>query len=548
MSNVPAAQYLRMSTERQEYSLDFQSARIASYAQENGFTVCRTYCDEAKSGLEIARRSGLSSLLQDVIEGKLPYKAILVYDVSRWGRFQDPDEAAHYEFLCKTTGVQVHYCAEHFSNDGSLSGLILKTLKRVMAAEYSRELSEKVFAGESRVARDGFRAGGNPGYGLRRMLISASRTQKGELGHGERKNLSNERVKLILGPATEIHWVREIYRMFILENRDMQGIANELNRLRVPFLDGRRWTRMGVRGILTNQKYKGTCLYNRMNSRLSSRAKANAETEWIVVPNAFEAIIDPATFEAAQQVLRNKPFNLSDDQVLEGLRSILGAKGRLSTKLFLGAPNTLSKEGYRRRFGSLGRAYDLAGYDSPRKSTFVHRAEIRKVRRELMDTLVRLFPGEVSIQSCGSIRRDCLRLRNGTRVAVRACRRRKNNHKGPTWILQGVRAEKRLISLVVCVNADYATPDFIYLLPPIANRCAVAFSTDHSWLKKGIQLEKLSSFCDAVRQISHGDKRPIGGGRKAKGYISEDARAAMSESLRFRWAAKKKLSIGKEFL
>lgn len=543
MSNVPAAQYLRVSTERQEYSLEFQSARITNYAQENGFDVLQTYCDEARSGLEIGRRPGLSQLLQDVVGAKQSYKAVLVYDVSRWGRFQDPDEAAHYEFLCKAAGVRIHYCAEHFSNDGNLSSLILKTLKRVMAAEYSRELSEKVFAGESRVARDGFRAGGHPGYGFRRVLISASRTQKGELKLGERKNLSNERVKLILGPTTEIHWVQEIYRMFILENRDMQGIADELNGLKVPFIIGRRWTRMGVRGILTNPKYKGTCLYNRMNSRLNSRAKANAETEWIVVPDAFEAIIDPATFEAAQHVLRNKPFNLSDDQVLEGLRSVLRANGTLSTKLFLGAPNTLSKEGYRRRFGSLGRAYDLAGYDSPRKSTFVHRAEIRKVRRKLMDTLVSLFPGVVSIQSRGPIRRDCLRLKDGTRVAVRTCRRRKNNHKGPTWIIQGVRSEKRLISLLVCVNANNTAPDFTYVLPPIANRVAVVLSVDHSWFRKGIRLEKLSSFCNAVRQISREDNRPIGGGRKVKGYISEDARAAMSEALRFRWAAKKSLSI-----
>src|ERR1700690_2904406 len=133
MSSISAAQYLRVSTERQEYSLDFQSARIAHYAQENDFTVCQTYCDEAKIGLEIGRRSGLSRLIQDVVEAGQSYKAILVYDVSRWGRFQDPDEAAHYEFLCKAAGVQVHYCAKHFSNDGHPSSLILKTLKRVMA-------------------------------------------------------------------------------------------------------------------------------------------------------------------------------------------------------------------------------------------------------------------------------------------------------------------------------------------------------------------------------------------------------------------------------
>src|SRR5208282_2087982 len=133
MTTVPAARYLRVSTERQEYSLDRQSARIASYAQENGFAVCQTYCDEAKSGLEIGRRAGLSQLLQDVVGGKQSYQVVLVYDVSRWGRFQDPDEAAHYEFLCKAAGVPVHYCAEHFVNDGQSSSLILKTLKRVMA-------------------------------------------------------------------------------------------------------------------------------------------------------------------------------------------------------------------------------------------------------------------------------------------------------------------------------------------------------------------------------------------------------------------------------
>lgn len=403
-------------------------------------------------------------------------------------------------------------------------------------------MSEKVFAGESRVARDGFRAGGHPGYGFRRVLISANKTQKGELGPGERKSLSNERVKLILGPATEVHWIREIYRMFVSENRTMQGIADELNRLRVPFIDGRKWTRMGVRGILTNPKYKGTSVYNRRRSRLSSQAKTNPETEWVVIPDAFEAIIDPATFETAQQVLRDKPFNLSDDQVLEALRSVLRAKGKLSMTLFRGAPNTLSKEGYRRRFGSLVRAYDLAGYDSPLKTTVVRRAEIRKVRRELMQNLVELFPGEVSIQTRGAIRRDCLRLKDGTRVAVRACRSRKNNYKGSTWILQDARSEKRLISLLVCLNANNTTPEFIYVLPPIANRCAVVLSLDHSWFRRGVRLEKLSSFCDAVQQISRQDKQPIGGERRPKGSISEDARAAMSEALRYRWNAKKKLS------
>ncbi len=100
-------QYLRMSTEHQQYSLENQSAAIQRYANSHGFWIVQTYSDAAKSGLVLRRRSGLQKLLQDVVSGHSAYKAVLVYDVSRWGRFQDTDEAAHYEFLCKRAGIPV---------------------------------------------------------------------------------------------------------------------------------------------------------------------------------------------------------------------------------------------------------------------------------------------------------------------------------------------------------------------------------------------------------------------------------------------------------
>src|SRR5438045_1864347 len=137
---VPAAQYLRMSTEHQQYSLENQSVAIKRYADERGFVIVRSYEDVAKSGLLLRNRSGLSSMLQDVVSRPGGFKAILVLDVTRWGRFQDIHESAHYEFLCKQAGAPVHYCSEIFSNECTLANMIIKTLKRSMAAEYSREL------------------------------------------------------------------------------------------------------------------------------------------------------------------------------------------------------------------------------------------------------------------------------------------------------------------------------------------------------------------------------------------------------------------------
>jgi DNA invertase Pin-like site-specific DNA recombinase len=149
---IPAAQYLRMSPEHQQYSLLNQSAAIASYAEQNGFCIIRTYSDPGRSGLGIKNRPGLTNLLHDVVVHKYGFQAVLVYDVSRWGRFQDSDEAAHYEFLCKRAGIPVHYCTEQFKNDGSITSLLLKTIKRTMAAEYSRELGVKVHDGQARLA------------------------------------------------------------------------------------------------------------------------------------------------------------------------------------------------------------------------------------------------------------------------------------------------------------------------------------------------------------------------------------------------------------
>ena len=130
----------RLSTELQRYSTQNLVAAIAAYAQQQNLTLVRTYADLGRSGVRINRRPGLAELIRDVESGNADFDRVLVYDISRWGRFQDVDESAHYEFVCRRSGVKVAYCAEQFENDGSLLSSILKNIKRVMAAEFSREL------------------------------------------------------------------------------------------------------------------------------------------------------------------------------------------------------------------------------------------------------------------------------------------------------------------------------------------------------------------------------------------------------------------------
>ena len=152
-SAARAAEYVRMSTDHQKYSTENQADAIRQYAVRRGLEIVRTYADEGRSGLRLDGRDALKQLIEDVQNGKANFATILVYDVSRWGRFQDADESAYYEYICKRAGISVQYCAEQFENDGSPVSTIVKGVKRAMAGEYSRELSVKVFAGQCRLDR-----------------------------------------------------------------------------------------------------------------------------------------------------------------------------------------------------------------------------------------------------------------------------------------------------------------------------------------------------------------------------------------------------------
>src|SRR5215475_1746395 len=79
---VRAAQYLRMSTDKQEYSLTFQREAIAQYASRNHIRVVETYEDAGVSGLTLKNRHALTKLLVDVISPVRRFSVLLVFDVS----------------------------------------------------------------------------------------------------------------------------------------------------------------------------------------------------------------------------------------------------------------------------------------------------------------------------------------------------------------------------------------------------------------------------------------------------------------------------------
>ena len=328
--SVRAAQYVRMSTDHQKYSTENQAEAMQQYAARRAIEIVRTYADEGKSGLSLDGRDALKQLIEDVQSGDTDFTTILVYDVSRWGRFQDADESAYYEYICKRAGISVQYCAEQFENDGSPVSTIVKGVKRAMAGEYSRELSVKVFTGQCRLIELGFRQGGPPGYGLRRSLIDHAGSAKCELARGEHKSIHTDRVILVPGPPEEVDTVRSMYRSFVKEGKTEREIADILNERGLTTDLERPWTRGTVHQVLINEKYIGNNVWNRGSFKLKKKRVRNSPDMWIRSESAFESIVDRSLFEAAQAIIRERSRKLSSDEMLEALQQLLRDRGYLS--------------------------------------------------------------------------------------------------------------------------------------------------------------------------------------------------------------------------
>ena len=413
-----AAEYVRMSTEHQQYSTENQADKIREYAAQRGIEIVRTYADEGKSGLRIDGRQALQRLIKDVETGAADFQIILVYDVSRWGRFQDADESAYYEYICRRAGIQVAYCAEQFENDGSPVSTIVKGVKRAMAGEYSRELSAKVFAGQCRLIELGFRQGGPAGYGLRRTLVDQHGSIKSELTRGEHKSLQTDRVILMPGPEDEVRIVNLIYRWFIDEGLAESEIAGRLNAMKVRTDLDRDWTRATVNEVLTNEKYIGNNIYNRISFKLKKIRVVNTPEMWIKKEGAFEPIVQPDWFYTAQGIIRARGRRYTDEELIDRLRSLYQNRGILSGLIIDETESMPSTSVYVHRFGSLIRAYQMVGFTPDRDYRYL---EVNRFLRQLHPEIVAQTEAQIAAIGGAVVRdpaTDILRINNEFSVSV----------------------------------------------------------------------------------------------------------------------------------
>jgi hypothetical protein len=324
-----------------------------------------------------------------------------------------------------------------------------------MAAEFSRELGEKVFQGKTRIVQLGFWVGGPPGYGYRRLMVSADGKAKETMKHGEHKSLTTDRVILIPGPRKEVECVRRMFSMAI-EGQGGSAIARELNRRNI-MRYGKRWSPLDVRNIVRNPKYTGCNVWHRHSQRLrrDKRIRVGHE-QWIMKPGAFAPIVDRETFDRAQACFpRKADLTWSDEEILQRVRRLLKSKGRLSETLLLKARGMPATATILNHFGTYRQLYERVGYHLEAEDIFRGEQCERSLhlRRAIVNKITELFPDNVVVTHLPKRTRSMLLVDSSFMVSILLCRTGQRVGGRLHWVVKPVQAERKYITLLCTMNS-----------------------------------------------------------------------------------------------
>ncbi|MEJ7931758.1 recombinase family protein [Ramlibacter sp. AN1015] len=471
-----AAQYLRMSTDQQDLSIGLQQTAIERYAAAHGLEIVATYQDEAKSGLRIANRSGMRQLVRDVMDPRCPFSAVLVYDVSRWGRFQNTDASAYYDYHCRLFGVKVVYVAESFDQEAGPMAVLLKNMKRAMAAEYSRELGVKVRAGQVRVIQQGFSAGGGPALGLVRQAVTRDGLQRTTLGRGERKAIQSDRVRLVPAGDAEVALVQRIFQLYADTDIGVSQLAVRLNAEGYRTRSGVEFTDHFLHRLITHETLMGDYVWGKQMQTPEGEVPAPPERH-VRFDGLIEPIISREIWEKVQQKHRRRGASRRNPQRLLDELSVALRRNPALTAPDLQAAGCASSDAYWNAFGSMEAAYALLGRDpgAVRLSSLSRERKTKATTQEHVALVASLLSGQ-GCKVVTHMRRNTIVVNDALCLQVYVSTLR-GRCKEPTWLIPRrrlTRSEFRLLFLFgetgqggrMLLVPESARPQFPVLLRP----------------------------------------------------------------------------------
>ncbi|HYE19747.1 MAG TPA: recombinase family protein [Tepidisphaeraceae bacterium] len=370
------AYYRHSAQDRQENSVQIQQDQVRQWAAANGVEIIHEFADRGKSGLTAEGRHAFNDMMENWVKARGDFALVLCLDVSRWGRFQDLDQSATYSAECKRHGKELVYTAIGKARAGDGFYPVMIQFERFRSAQYSKELSDKVFRGCVKISQQGYWAGGKPPYGLARLLLDEAKRPVQVLAAGQRKSIQNQRVTPAPGDEQHVATIRRIFHEFTETLRSLAQIADGLNGDDIKSPGGGRWDGGKVRRILVNELYVGTLIYNRTSQKLKTPTRPNPPGDWVRTAGAFDPVVERAIFDHAQAVFARAATRYAPEYMLAQLERLVREHEFLRPSFVEADAAAPSLAAYARRFGSLDAAYQQA-----------YRAALVKVRADVESLL-----------------------------------------------------------------------------------------------------------------------------------------------------------------
>lgn len=273
---ITCIQYLRYSSDNQrEESLVAQRRACEAYAAARGYTIVRTWSDEARTATTDDRPAFLD-MIGEITRGRLRADVLLVHKLDRFAR--NRYDSAFYRRELRKAGCRLESVLEQL--DDSPESVILESILEGMAEYYSKNLSREVMKGMKETALQGKHTGGRPPLGYR--IDDERRYQIDE----------------VTAPT-----IRLIFARYAAGDA-YPAIVAQLGQAGHRTATGQPFRENSLHDILINKKYIGTYVFNRTEAKgpdgKRRHRKSKAPTEIIELPDALPALVDRPTWDAVQ--------------------------------------------------------------------------------------------------------------------------------------------------------------------------------------------------------------------------------------------------------
>jgi hypothetical protein len=194
----------------------------------------------------------------------------------------------------------------------------------------------------------------------------------------------------------------------------------------------------------------------------------------------------------------SKDGHIPMKELLDSLRRLLVANGTLSYRIMKNSPNLASMNTFIRRFGTLRRAFELAGQTYPWTVIGLeHCSQVKRMRDELLRQIKSLFSQEVSVCRPDPEAPEYIQVDEVLKVIVVVCPATRKN-RCITWVADSGYAERKTVTLLARLTGDNREFRDFYVLPAPGRH----WIRHRGELQEGKRLLNLSDFCSVARAVA----------------------------------------------